>query len=139
MKVTFHSLKSITIPAAFIADKMSSAVNLPANFEANIIGITSDEIKSMNKQFRKIDEPTDVLSFESEIKDEPGGDIYLCLEVIQDNAKRFNITFEEEIVRTIVHGILHLAGYDHERKLGESNEQMFEIQEKIIKDIFQTQ
>lgn len=136
MLTTYHSIKYLTIPAEFISLKIADSLDLPAKFEVNVIGVDSKEIRSLNKQFRNIDEPTDVLSFESDIKEEPGGDIYLCLEIIKQNAKRFNVSFEEEIIRTIVHGILHLAGYDHKGKLGEKKEKMFEIQEKIVKKIF---
>jgi len=71
----------------------------------NLVFVDGKKIRALNKKFRKIDKITDVLSFE--------GEIVICVEQAQKNARRFGVTFEAEVLRLLTHGILHLAGYDH--------------------------
>jgi len=81
-------------------------------------------------KYRDIDSPTDVLSFEvSDSKKE--GEIYICPEYVytffQGNQ------FEEEILRLIIHGTLHILGYDHKESMNESlDEEMFKVQEELL-------
>ena len=72
------------------------------------------KLKSLNKDFRRINKPTNVLSFPS---DEPGyhGDIAIAYGVTRDEAKASGKKFIDHAVHLAVHGVLHLAGYDHER------------------------
>ena len=77
-------------------------------------------IQDLNRQYRNIDSPTDVLSFEngSEYEDEEGswfvaGDIAISLETLPKNAEYFQVSQDEELRRLLVHGILHLLGWDH--------------------------
>jgi probable rRNA maturation factor len=69
------------------------------------------EIKRLNKKYRKIDCPTDVLSFV--YKD--SGEIILCPKMIKDNAKKIKEDFKTDLSRIFIHGILHVLGYDHEK------------------------
>lgn len=100
--------------------------------EVNIISAV--EIKQLNKRYRGINKPTDVLSFawqeDKKIKTENLGQIYLCYERIVAQAKEHGVPAREEFVRILVHGVLHLVGYDHcEPK---EAEKMFNLQEKIV-------
>jgi probable rRNA maturation factor len=72
-------------------------------------------IRSLNRRFRKKNKPADVLSFPRD----GGGDIAISAEVAGENARRLGHTLEEEIKILILHGMLHLAGYDHETDGGE--------------------
>ncbi|TAN61585.1 rRNA maturation RNase YbeY [bacterium] len=75
--------------------------------------ITGDEgMRALNKKFRRIDKPTDVLSFPM---DESGmlGDIAISVDKVVLQAKEFGVSFEEELARLLIHGLLHLIGYDH--------------------------
>ena len=79
--------------------------------------LTNDqEIKQLNKQYRKKDKPTHVLSF---YMGEEGiiGDIAISTETAKKNAPRFGNTYEQELRRLVIHGTLHLLGYDHGRKM----------------------
>ena len=83
--------------------------------------VSKEEIKKLNKQFRKKDTPTDVLSFN--LKSNPKdvlGEVVICPEAVKENAKKFNFTFKEELVKMLVHGILHIAGYEHEQSAKEA-------------------
>lgn len=74
------------------------------------IGIVGkEEIRELNNKYREKDQPTDVLSF----RYEDSGEIVLCPEVIKQNAETFKTSFPKELTRILVHGLLHLAGYNH--------------------------
>lgn len=105
------------------------------------------KIKKLNANFRGKNKTTDVLSFplneDLRIEDEFPfcmgeelflGDIFICKSKTVSQAKKFNLTFEEEFVHLIVHGFLHLMGYDHE--ISESEEVLMEdLEKKILKKI----
>jgi probable rRNA maturation factor len=77
--------------------------------------ITGDrQVQELNRRFRRKDKPTDVLSF-PRIE---GGDIAISADIAGENARRYGHSFAEELKVLILHGMLHLAGYDHERDNG---------------------
>ena len=83
--------------------------------------ITDDgEIRSLNRGYRGHDRPTDVLSF-SQLEGEGPmvqhmlGDVVISWETARRQALELDCSFEEEMKRLLVHGVLHLLGYDHER------------------------
>jgi len=81
--------------------------------------ITGDaELQSLNRQFRKKDEPTDVLSFPSGLP-EPAGDIAISLARARAQARQWGHPVEDEIRILMLHGVLHLTGMDHETDSGE--------------------
>lgn len=98
----------------------------------HIVGRT--KMQQLNTIYRGVAAPTDVLSFEtgeqwsSEID---LGDIFLCQPYIQAQAKRFGVTAVEEASRMLVHGVLHLLGYDHMKEADAV--QMFKKQETYLK------
>lgn len=86
-----------------------------------LIGVL--RMKKLNKKYLKRDYPTDVLVFpEKESYPEINnlGEVIICLQTVKRNAKRFNFTFKRELSKILVHGILHLLGYDHEKSKKES-------------------
>lgn len=91
----------------------------------NIIG--NKRMRTLNNSYREKNASTDVLSFELY---EAGvmGELYICPDDINKNAKMLNHPFENELIEIIVHGILHLAGHDH-------SEQMFSWQKEITERI----
>ncbi len=96
----------------------------------NIIFVKSEYIQELNTKYRGIDAPTDVLSFE--ISNEgKGGEIYIAPEYVYTSFK--GDEFEEELLRLIIHGTLHILGYDHRDSLNDNpNEDMFKLQEKLF-------
>ena len=76
------------------------------------------EIQKLNKNFRKKDKPTDVISFPSEV-DGVAGDIAISVEIAQANARALGHDTGAELKVLILHGMLHLAGFDHETDEGE--------------------
>lgn len=88
--------------------------------EVSIMFCDDAYIQELNKNYRKIDSATDVLSFENDeiYKDEEGkwkcvGDIVISLDTLPVNAEYFNVDLNNELKRLLVHGLLHLNGYDH--------------------------
>jgi len=96
----------------------------------NIVLVDNKYIQKLNKEYRGIDTPTDVLSFRLNEK-RNDGEIYLSLEYVSQSSKEEKFT--EEILRLIIHGTLHILGYDHIDSLNENpNEEMFKLQEKLL-------
>ena len=94
--------------------------------EISVALVGRARIKELNKNYRKKNRVTDVLSFsekEVSILDFPSletklsrlGEIAICLPEVKKNAKKFQATFEKELTRILIHGVLHLLGYDHEK------------------------
>lgn len=83
----------------------------------------SGEMRALNQRFRGKDKPTDVLSFpsESSLNSRPAfaGEIAISAEIALDNARRLGHSGALEVKVLVLHGILHLAGFDHERDNGE--------------------
>ena len=102
----------------------------------SIIIVDNEKIHEINKQYRNIDRPTDVISFaleEDETIDEPFktlGDIYISIDKVYEQAKEYNHSIKRELFFLVTHGFLHLLGYDHMTK--EDEEEMFTLQEKIL-------
>jgi probable rRNA maturation factor len=82
----------------------------------NVLLTTSSEMKSLNRRFRKKDKTTDVLSFPAapEIQKQLAGDIAISAEIATKNARALGHSPSEEVKILVLHGILHLRGYDHE-------------------------
>ena len=111
--------------------------------KSGIIGVrfvSAAEIQCLNHAFRGINHPTDVLSFSAlEGKRFPTGkdpereigDIVICASYARKEAKQRAVDPQEELVRLLIHGTLHLAGMDHERLKDEKN--MFSLQERLIR------
>ena len=79
--------------------------------------VGSDEMQALNKAYRGKDKPTNVLSFPMELPEEVGvnilGDLALCDEVIESEAQQQSKAAEAHWAHMVVHGMLHLQGYDH--------------------------
>ena len=92
---------------------------LPIRGSVNVLVTTSSEMKSLNARFRSKDEATDVLSFPANEAGGLTGEIAISLEIAKENAGKLGHPASAEIKILIVHGMLHLAGYDHESDHGE--------------------
>ena len=88
---------------------------------ATIAFISDRKSRDLNRTFRGIDRPTDVLSFPSDDVGPNLGDVAVSVETARVQAKQNRLTLEQEIAQLILHGLLHLCGYDHETDNGEMN------------------
>ena len=112
-------LKVDTKAWATFAAKALEAIG-KSDSSATIAFVSDRSIRQLNKQFRGTDKATDVLSFPA---DEPPnlGDVAVSVETAATQAKANGLSFENEIAQLILHGLLHLSGYDHETDNGQMN------------------
>jgi len=104
---------------------------------ATVVFVSDASIKKLNRQFRGRNYATDVLSFptEAEAFEEPNrsqlGEIVISVERAVVQAKQNGLTFKNEVQQLILHGLLHLCGYDHETDEGEMNRLELKLRKKL--------
>ena len=102
-------------------EKKAAAVLRGEKRRGNLSIVFADpfQIKEINKKYRNKDVPTDVLSFGfSEVSgnySEELGEIMICPAQVEENAKKYGLKYQDELKRVLIHGILHILGYDHEK------------------------
>ncbi len=79
--------------------------------EINYIFCNDDYLHQINLEYLNHDTLTDIISFDYSVGNEIHGDIYISVERVADNAQDFEVSFEEELRRVIIHGVLHYCGY----------------------------
>lgn len=103
----------------------------------NVIIVDNEKIHEINREYRNIDRPTDVISFA--LEDDKTfnrtdirvlGDIYISIDKARSQALEYGHSFKRELFFLSVHGLLHLLGYDHMKK--EDEEVMFKKQEEVL-------
>ena len=127
------------VASAVFLNPLSEMRRVPWDFSIVLCG--DSLIRDLNRKFRELDEPTDILSFEGggEYSDSAGksffcaGELVISLDALSRNAAEFNVSENEELKRLVIHGILHLNGMDHSgSSLGQK---MLKIQETILKTL----
>ena len=105
---------------------------LNSNAEIALILVDIDEIHKINKEYRHKDYPTDVISFASDDEEDENyrGEIFLCVDKVYEQAKLYEHSNEREFAFLLVHGVLHLHGYDHMTE--EDEKVMFAKQDEIL-------
>lgn len=105
----------------------------------SIIFVDLREIQRINKEYRGIDQITDVISFALEdakdsidLKIRVLGDIYICIPKMMEQANNYGHSMKRELSFLTVHGLLHLLGYDHQNE--EEEKEMFGLQELILNE-----
>jgi probable rRNA maturation factor len=115
------------------------AINLipeTENKSATIAFVSDRKMRELNRKFRAKNSTTDVLSFpfaadEFDLETNNLGDIVISVEQAERQARENDLTIENEIKQLILHGILHLCGYDHETDTGEMNRRELELREYL--------
>ena len=106
--------------------------------EINYIFCDDNYLLEINQQYIDHDTLTDIISFDYSVGNELHGDIFISVERVRDNATDFNVSFEDELKRVMVHGVLHYCGYKDksekdERLMREKEEEkmrMFHVKHK---------
>lgn len=96
-----------------ISDWLSKVILSESKKEGDINYIFCDDeyLHKINLQYLNHDTLTDIISFDDCVGNLLNGDIFISVERVADNAKDFDVTFDDELKRVLVHGILHFAGY----------------------------
>ena len=125
-----------------ISERTSEVLNLEQEYSASIIFVTPEEIHEINRDYRNIDRPTDVISFalkdsEDDYEIMEGGnelgDIFINIQAVVMQAQEYGHSLRREVCFLFTHGLLHLLGYDHMEEQDEKV--MFELQDVILDEI----
>ena len=106
----------------------------PKKASASLILVNLEDIRKINHSYRHLDYPTDVISFENddEAEEEDGymGDIFICVDKVKEQADAYGHSLFREFAFLLVHGLLHLSGFDHQNE--EQETEMLAKQEEIM-------
>lgn len=80
--------------------------------DISVILCSDEYLLSVNKQFLKHDYYTDIITFNYCEGERVSGDLFISVDSVRENAKTYGVTFQEELHRVLIHGVLHLLGYD---------------------------
>jgi probable rRNA maturation factor len=94
--------------------------------EINYIFCDDEYLHKINLEYLNHDTLTDIISFDYTMGNEISGDVFVSVERVKDNANDFNVAFDEELKRVLVHGVLHYCGY---KDKGEAEEQLMRSKE----------
>ncbi len=125
-----------------ILDRTCQVLDRPGNWSLSVIYVTPEQIHEINRDYRNVDRPTDVISFA--LQDDMDvayleedqfelGDIFINVQAIRDQAEAYGHSIRREACFLFCHGLLHLMGYDHMTK--EQEEEMFGLQDVILNEM----
>ncbi len=123
-----------------IFKKTITTLGLNDNVSVSVIFVSDKKIHQINKEYRNIDRPTDVISFalsdyqsDNDYVAEELGDIFISVDAAKRQAKEYEHSEKREICFLFTHGLLHLNGFDHQTK--EEEKEMIKYQKMILDDI----
>ncbi len=122
-KVDDDSVKNVLVKAAEVMGVKSK--------EVAVVLVGENRIRNLNKKYRGKNRVTDVLSFGADGGKEELGDIVICVPRVKKQAKQKGHSFKKELTILLVHGLLHLMGYDHEKD--KDVEEMEGLEKKIFR------
>ncbi|HIX01541.1 MAG TPA: rRNA maturation RNase YbeY [Candidatus Ligilactobacillus excrementigallinarum] len=139
-QVSAHQLKLVKEILNYAADYL----DLPSNTEMSVTFMNNEHIHEINKEYRGIDKPTDVISFAMEEDGSEGdiilpeefdlpkniGDLMISMDKVKEQAEYLGHSTDRELGFLAVHGFLHLNGYDHMK--AEDEKEMFGLQDEIL-------
>lgn len=96
--------------------------------DINYVFCDDDYLHKINVEYLEHDTLTDIISFDYSVGNELHGDIFVSVERVVDNAKDYSVTFDEELKRVLVHGVLHYCGYSD--KTEEDSERMRTLEDQ---------
>ncbi len=134
IKISIHndSNENLLIKQKAIIELCSKVLDAENCNEAKIDFILKDRefLNSLKKEYFKMDVYTDVMAFNLGDKNKIEGEVYISVEDVLENSKLYSKTFNEEFLRIVIHGLLHLLGYDDKTKKEKDN--MTFLEEKYL-------
>lgn len=106
-----------------------------ADAEISVALLTDDVMRDLNHRYLGKDRTTDVLAFSLGDGDEVIGDVYVSFEQAGRQADELGIALDEELVRLVVHGTLHVLGHDHPEGDERDQSAMFVLQERLVREL----
>jgi rRNA maturation RNase YbeY len=100
------------------------------DFVLNVVFVENRTIKQINKKFLNHNYVTDVISFDLSEKGINLGEIYICIDVAEHQAKEYRVSLTNELQRLAIHGLLHILGFDDSSS--EKKEQMTELENQFL-------
>jgi probable rRNA maturation factor len=122
-------------PADLLEDAARRALHTDPDGPSEVsIALLGDEgIRDLNARYLGEDRPTDVIAFTLGEGAEAVGDVYLGVEQAHRQAAELGVPIREELVRLVIHGVLHVLGHDHPEGSERQDSDMFALQERILR------
>lgn len=140
IELVFVNQSEVRFPRQFVQSWLMAVIpQLPAGdrkrlnskkLQLTLVFLAAAQARILNREYRKKDYATDVLSFAGDDQ-ELLGELAICPEVITRQAKEHNLSFKAELAYMVLHGLLHLLGYDHEGSASDAR-RMFKLQDGIF-------
>lgn len=132
--ITFTSSHKVTTPPKAALKKW--LIKIAASEKRKISSlaynfVSDEELWKMNKQFLNHNTYTDIITFDYSDEETLSGEIYISVERVKDNAEKLKVTFKEELLRVMAHGLLHLCGYKDKNPI--QQKQMRAAEEKALR------
>lgn len=128
----------LELAAPLDEERVARAVTVAAEAEAVATGeisvtfLAAEAMAALNEAHLNRPGPSDVIAFNLAEPEAPLGDIYICPDVARESALEFGVELEEELLRLVVHGVLHVFGYDHPGGPERADCEMFRRQEALL-------
>ena len=139
IKISIHndSNENLLIKQKAIIELCSKVLDAENCNDAKIDFILKDRkfLNSLKKEYFKMDVYTDVMAFNLGDKNKIEGEVYISVEDVLENSKLYSKTFNEEFLRIIIHGLLHLLGYDDKTKKEKDNMTLLEEKYLLLSNI----
>lgn len=106
-----------------------------ATGEISVTFLGPADMAALNEKYGGRQGPTDVIAFNLDEPMKPLGDVYICPQVAREAVQEYGVEFREELLRLVVHGVLHVFGYDHPEDAGREDGEIFRRQEAILSEL----
>tara|TARA_A100001037_G_C15046157_1_gene587841 strand:+ start:792 stop:1238 length:447 start_codon:yes stop_codon:yes gene_type:complete len=101
--------------------------------EISVIFVNRNKLSKLKKEYFNKDQYTDVMVFNLENENSPiEGEVYISIDDVRLNSKEYNVTFNKEFKRVLIHGILHLIGYNDDSKI--AKQKMTKLEDKYLQE-----
>lgn len=126
-----HQVEEFRRTIGIIMDRLG----LPQDAELSVMFTDDKRMREFNRDYRSYDRTTDVLSFPQGFGERNSllGDVLISVDTARRQAEKYSLTLDEEITRLLIHGILHLLGYDHKHRVERTR--MREKEKKLLEYI----